>query len=130
MIDVTFTKVYYECWDERKVHPHRYNSFWGFIRHYPLCSSITPPEDELQHQLRQFVTKSPCPDKAFYFQTFIRPVYFKYTNVSKLRLISPAAPLQQLQSLSYGHHMIGLIRALNKERHLKYRQVSKNYYPV
>ncbi len=27
--------------------------------------SIIPPEDELQHQLRKFVNKSPCPEEAF-----------------------------------------------------------------
>ncbi len=38
--------------------------------HYLLCTSITPPEDELQHQLWKFMTKSPCPDEAFYIQIF------------------------------------------------------------
>ncbi len=33
-----------------------------------LCANITPPEDELQHQLRKFVIKSPCPEEAFYLQ--------------------------------------------------------------
>ncbi len=34
--------------------------------HYLLCTSITPPEDERQHQLRKFVIESPCPEEAFY----------------------------------------------------------------
>ncbi len=37
--------------------------------HYLLCTSVTPPKDELQHQLRKFVIKSLCPEEAFYFQT-------------------------------------------------------------
>ncbi len=35
--------------------------------HSLLCASITPPEDELQHQLRKFVSKPPCPEEAFYY---------------------------------------------------------------
>ncbi len=38
--------------------------------HSLLCTSITPPEDELQHQLQKFVIKPPCPEEAFYFQIF------------------------------------------------------------
>ncbi len=38
--------------------------------HYPLCASITTPEDDLQQQIRKFVTKNPFPDKAFYLRTY------------------------------------------------------------
>ncbi len=38
--------------------------------HYLLCTSIIPPEVELQQQFRKFVTGSPCPDEAFYFEKF------------------------------------------------------------
>ncbi len=38
--------------------------------HSLLCTSITPPEDELQHHFRKFVIKFPCPEEAFYFQIF------------------------------------------------------------
>ncbi len=38
--------------------------------HYLLFSSITPPEDDLQQQIRKCVTKNPCPDEAFYLQIF------------------------------------------------------------
>ncbi len=38
------------------------------LPHSLWCTSITPPEGEVQHQLRKFVNKSPCPEQAFYFQ--------------------------------------------------------------
>ncbi len=62
--------------------------------HYLLCTSITPPEDELQQQIRKFVTKSPCPDEAFYFQivnvcwkSFIlwETVYIMSMNVAHIK---------------------------------------------
>ncbi len=48
-----------------------------------LCTSITPPEDDLQHQIQKCVMKSPCPEEAFCFQIFYSGCpssrYFTYT---------------------------------------------------
>ncbi len=46
-----------------------------------------PPEDELQQQLRKFVTKSPSPDEAFYFQ--------RCSNVSVSCKVKPVGYLEQ-----------------------------------
>ncbi len=35
-----------------------------------ICTSMTPPEDELQQQLRKLVIESACPEEAFYPQIF------------------------------------------------------------
>ncbi len=35
--------------------------------HSLLCTNISPPEDELQHQLQNFVIKLPNTEEAFYF---------------------------------------------------------------
>ncbi len=44
---------------------------------------ITPPEDELQYQLRKFVNKFPCPEEAFYFQVFYSGFYSIIRNVKQ-----------------------------------------------
>ncbi len=48
--------------------PTSLNSLYIYSQqpHSLLCTSITPPEDELQQQLRKFVNKSPYPEEVTY----------------------------------------------------------------
>ncbi len=66
----------------------------------PNCGNGKPPEDDLQQQIRKFVTKNPCPDEAFYFQIFysgcpstrLFASHFRLTYIlGQLRWLSHAA---------------------------------------